>query len=392
MAVFVSGNVRNPGRYRGDASDSLLHYLDRAGGIDPNRGSYRQIDVLRNGQSITRIDLYEFLMQGMIPALQLKDNDVIFVHGLNQTVSVNGAVQNPYRFEFTTPTLTGDKLVAMARPLPATTHAIVSGIRDGKGFSTYMNLADLATTDIRQGDVVEFKAGTLTATLTVTIDGEHLGPQVVVAPADAQLKEVLRHVRVDPKLANLDAIYLRRRSVAIRQKQALEESLRRLEESIIAARPQTEQDAKIQAGEAQLIQAFIARARDVTPEGRVVLQERGELRDISLEDGDTIVIPRKTNLVMVNGEVTMPKAVVFSAGEDPEYYIRRAGGFTERADEGKIVLARQNGETIVDSDDVRPGDEIIVMPEVAFSQLQVTKDVVDILYKVAIAIAVPLRL
>lgn len=392
VQVFVSGGVLNPGRYRGDASDSLLYYLDRAQGIDPNRGSYRIIDIMRDGKQLARLDLYDFLMQGIIPAIQLKDNDVIFVHGLGHTVSVIGAVQNPYRFEFHSPTLKGADLVSMARPLPATTHAIINGIRDGQGFSNYLSLEELATTDIRQGDGVEFKSGTLTATLTVAIDGEHLGPQVVVAPADATLKEVLRHVRIDRKLAEIDAIYLRRRSVAVRQKEALQESLRRLEESIIAASPQTETDAKIQTEEAKLVQMFIARAQEVEPEGRVVLSGGEGLNDISLEDGDTIVIPRKTSLVMVNGEVMMPKALVFKPGAGPEYYVNLAGGYTERADEGRFVLARLNGETVADSNDVKPGDEIIVMPEVAFSRLQVTKDVVDILYKVAIAIAVPLRL
>lgn len=393
VSVFVSGGVLQPGRYGGDGTDSLLYYIDRARGIDPARGSYRIVDVLRNGKQIARVDLYDFLMHGLIPAVQLRDNDVIFVHGLGNTVMVGGAVQNPSRFEFTPPSISGEQLITMARPMAATTHAIVSGIRDGQGFSNYLSLDELATTTIRQGDGVDFKEGTLTATLTVNIAGEHLGPQVVVAPANARLKEVLSQVRIDKDLAEISAIYLRRQSVAVRQKQALDESLRRLEQSIVAANPQTGADASMKLQEFQLVQLFIDRARDVEPEGRVVLGEEGVLQqDIRLEDGDTIVIPRKTNLVMVNGEVAMPKAVVFKPGEGPDYYIKRAGGYSERADEGHVVLARLNGETIVDSSDVRPGDEIIVMPEVQFSSLMVTQTVVDILYKVAIAIAVPLRL
>lgn len=392
VSVFVSGGVNQPGRYGGDATDSLLHYIDRARGIDPNRGSYRVIEVLRNGTPIAHVDLYHFLMNGIIPTVQLKDNDVIFVRGLGNTVMTSGAVQNRNRFEFTSPSIRGEEIIAMTRPMPATTHAIVSGIRDGQGFSNYLSLDQLATTDIRQGDSVDFKEGTLTATLTINIAGEHLGPQVVVAPADARLKEVLRHVRIDKELADINSIFLRRESVAVRQKQALDESLRRLEQSVIAANPQNTADASMKAQEFQIVQLFIDRARQVEPEGRVVLSDSGVLQDIQLEDGDTIVIPRRSNLVMVNGEISMPKAIVYKDGESPEYYINRAGGYTERADKGNIVLARLNGETVVDSSDVHPGDEIIVMPEVQFSSLMVTQTVVDILYKVAIAIAVPLRL
>ncbi len=391
VAVYVTGGVFSPGRYGGDASDSLLQYLDRAMGIDRERGSYRTIDVLRDDKKIASVDIYQFLLYGTIPHVDLRENDVIFVHGLARTVMVSGAVQNPYRFEFTSPTIGGAELIEMARPTPQATNAIVTGIRDGQGFASYLSLSDLANTDIYEGDAVEFKAGTLTATLSVTIEGEHLGPQVVVAPADAHVTEVLRHVRIDKKLADIDSIYLRRKSVAARQKIALHESLRRLEESVLSAQPTTELDSRILSEESNRIQLFVKRAAEVEPEGRVVITEDGELRDIALEDGDTIVIPRSTNLVMVNGEVTMPKAVVYKKGEGPDYYIERAGGYTERADEGRLVLARLNGETLADSSDVQPGDEIIVMPEVGFSQLQVTKDVVDILYKVAIAIAIPLR-
>lgn len=392
VAVYVTGGVVTPGRYGGEAADSLLQYLDRAKGVDATRGSYRTIDVLRGGDKIATVDIYDFLQRGTIPHVELKENDVIFVHGLAHTVMVAGAVQNPYRFEFTSPTITGAELIDMARPTPVATHAIVTGIRDGQGFANYLTLADLANTDIHEGDAVEFKAGTLTATLSVTIEGEHLGPQVVVAPADARINEVLRHVRVDKKLADIDSIYLRRKSVAVRQKIALQESLRRLEEMVLTAPATTVTDSALLGEESRRIEMFIQRAGQVEPEGRVVVSEGGTVRDIALEDGDTIVIPRRTNLVMVNGEVMMPKAVVFKEGAGTSYYIERAGGFTERADEGRHVLARLNGETLADSEDVQPGDEIIVMPEVGFSQLQVTKDVVDILYKVAIAVAVPLTL
>ncbi len=40
VRVFVSGYVHRPGLYNGTSMDSLLHYLDQAGGIDPERGSF----------------------------------------------------------------------------------------------------------------------------------------------------------------------------------------------------------------------------------------------------------------------------------------------------------------------------------------------------------------
>ncbi|MBV8043829.1 polysaccharide biosynthesis/export family protein, partial [Pluralibacter sp.] len=47
VKVFVTGYVRNPGLYGGVASDSLLSYLSKAGGVDSERGSYVDITVKR---------------------------------------------------------------------------------------------------------------------------------------------------------------------------------------------------------------------------------------------------------------------------------------------------------------------------------------------------------
>jgi hypothetical protein len=40
VKVYVTGFVRAPGLYPGLSSDSVLYYLDRAGGIDYERGTY----------------------------------------------------------------------------------------------------------------------------------------------------------------------------------------------------------------------------------------------------------------------------------------------------------------------------------------------------------------
>jgi protein involved in polysaccharide export with SLBB domain len=47
VRVFVGGFVNRPGLYQGTSMDSPLHYLDQAGGIDPERGSFLDIQVKR---------------------------------------------------------------------------------------------------------------------------------------------------------------------------------------------------------------------------------------------------------------------------------------------------------------------------------------------------------
>jgi protein involved in polysaccharide export with SLBB domain len=52
VAVFVTGAVPRPGRYAGIPSDSVLVFLDQAGGVDARTGSYRSVQVLREGQPV----------------------------------------------------------------------------------------------------------------------------------------------------------------------------------------------------------------------------------------------------------------------------------------------------------------------------------------------------
>lgn len=80
VRVFVGGFVHRPGLYNGTSMDSLLHYLDQAGGIDPERGSFLEVQVKRGEQVRSTVNLYDFLLDGRIPLLQLGDGDVIFTN------------------------------------------------------------------------------------------------------------------------------------------------------------------------------------------------------------------------------------------------------------------------------------------------------------------------
>ncbi len=57
VRLFVTGFVRSPGQYPGAAAESVLGYLARAGGIDPSRGSYIDVKLLRSGEERASFDL-----------------------------------------------------------------------------------------------------------------------------------------------------------------------------------------------------------------------------------------------------------------------------------------------------------------------------------------------
>ena len=85
--------------------------------------------------------------------------------------------------------------------------------------------------------------------------------------------------------------------------------------------------------------------------------------DIVLVDGDRIVIPRRFLSVSVQGEVRSPGYVAFEAGRGVSYYARAAGGFTHRANPGRVrvTLARTDQQVSAsEAGPLNPGDTVWV--------------------------------
>lgn len=387
VSVFLSGSVIRPGQYAGMASDSILYYLKRSGGIDSERGSYRNVEVRRNGKTIYRVDLYDFMQSGKLPNINFKDKDVIFVEPQKGAVTVKGSVRNPFRFELMRDASTGKDISLYARPLAKISHVGVSGNRETGPFSLYMEYKSFQNFNLKDGDTVVFNDDLHSDVIDVQVSGSYLGPSYFAVKNTTHLHEVLSHIPITPALTDNKSIYILRKSVAARQKQILSDSLDRLEASVLTGSEATSSaSAAIQAKEAEMVMAFTEKARKIEPLGKVIVSENGYTANILLEKGDQIVIPHYTDLVQVGGEVLMPQAVVFNPNATLDDYIGWVGGFSDKADDEKIMIVRANGS--IDTNpkaQVRQGDQIIVLPKVNSQVLQTVKDITQVIYQIAVA-------
>lgn len=92
--------------------------------------------------------------------------------------------------------------------------------------------------------------------------------------------------------------------------------------------------------------------------------------DVTLENGDEIVIPTSPNRVYVFGRVENPGFVEFEKGQNIQYYIDKTGGFTNVADEDRTAVIRKNTSSWVEDVEetlVYDGDYIYVPGEVDVS-------------------------
>ena len=199
-------------------------------------------------------------------------------------------------------------------------------------------------------------------------------------------------IAVEPERANLDAMYIKRKTVAVRQKKAIADSLRRLEETALTASSASTDEAQIRAKEAEMVSKFVERAKAVEPEGVVVLEGGPDKADLSLEEGDIIVIPTKSDVVLVSGEVMVPQAMLWAKKKDSDDYIKSAGGLTNRADSDKILVMHQNGSVTQGGSHISAGDQLLVLPKVESKSMQAVKDISQVLMQVAISARVLLGL
>ena len=99
VVVNIIGEVNVPGTYTLPATASVFNALYLAGG--PNeKGSFRQIDVVRDGKIIADIDVYAYLIDGKTQKnIQLRDQDVILVRPYQNRVKIAGEFKRDGWFE-----------------------------------------------------------------------------------------------------------------------------------------------------------------------------------------------------------------------------------------------------------------------------------------------------
>jgi protein involved in polysaccharide export with SLBB domain len=385
IKVYVTGFVKQPGMYGGVASESILSYLDKAGGVDVDRGSYVDVTVKRGGVVRKHFNLYDFLLSGDIDQLQLADGDAIVVGPRQHVFSVQGEVYNAYDFEFATPVITLQEALAIARPKPGATHVSVIRRQGSEKTSEYYPLAQAGDIKLNDGDELIVTADRYDGTIQVRVQGAHSGEHSLVLPYGATMEQVLAQIKANP-LSRIDEVQLYRKSVALRQQEMLGVSLQKLQEAALSAPSATSEEANLRSHEADMIGKFVDLASKTQFKGQVVLDEK-TMKSMILEDGDVINIPERTSVVMVHGEVLFPNAVSWQSGLTADDYIGHVGGYTQHADNSKVVVIHQNGdaELATSHTTIVAGDELMILPKVTSKNIEITRGISQILYQLAVA-------
>lgn len=133
-----------------------------------------------------------------------------------------------------------------------------------------------------------------------------------------------------------------------------EEKLRR-EQLLKINRAASEKDsvniAKLDLGDIYFVGIDLAAA----------LSNPGSDEDITLREGDVLIVPTINNTVKINGEVLYPNTVSYIKGKSARYYINQAGGYSNHARKCKAYIVYANGKVHPKcGGKIQPGCEIVV--------------------------------
>ncbi len=99
IKVTLLGEVNKPGSYTLSSLATVFNALYASGGPTQS-GSFREIEIIRNGKVAAKLDIYDFLLKGyQTNNIRLQDQDVIRIPVYKVHAQVLGEVKHPAIFE-----------------------------------------------------------------------------------------------------------------------------------------------------------------------------------------------------------------------------------------------------------------------------------------------------
>ena len=95
MQIYTLGAVINPGSYVINPNSKSINAVIASGGFNRS-ASLRNVNVLREGELIGEVDLYDLLIFCDTSSdVYLQDNDTVLITASNKYIRLEGEVNNP---------------------------------------------------------------------------------------------------------------------------------------------------------------------------------------------------------------------------------------------------------------------------------------------------------
>lgn len=427
--ITVTGAVRDPGDHVTNGATYLRDAIYLAGSTTPEAQT-DDVQIFRTTEDgklkVLSANLSKALAGDAAENVLLEPKDRVFVHkNLAKTdpavVTIEGEVGRPGKYPLGDNMGAADlvrvagglKRSAYTQEADLTRYEVAEGskiVSDHVNVEIAKALANEPDADVRlrDGDVLTIRqlTGWKDVGATIKVDGEVLHPGTYGIQEGERLSSIIQRaggLRTDayPYGAIFERVQVRQM-----QEETRADLIRRIkgEEAEVKLTPGGDQEDSKQAIVLQY-ESTLEKLQNIAPPGRLVIHVSSSIqswantsRDITVRGGDSIYVPKKPNMVIVDGSVYNPTAVTFKPGRNAGWYLDQAGGPTELANKKAVFVVRADGSVVggpgglfsggAKSAGLQPGD-MVVVPEKTFSvshKFQNTVQVAQILTAVTLAV------
>lgn len=373
--VEIKGAVFRPGMYRlGEKVTSVRSLIEIASGLTEEamdtRAVMRRMKPNRT-QEVLTIDV-KGILDGTVADVPLQNEDVLFIptlaeHQNLRTLTIDGEVIFPGTYEYADG-MTIEDLILQAGGLTdaASTAkvdvsrrlhdpgAVSAGLEVSKTFTLSLNDNYAIDGDrsftLEPYDIVQVRISpAYQVPVRVTVSGEvAFQGSYTMETKNQRLSDVIKAAGGIVEGAYVAGSRLIRRMTP--------DEKARLESVLQIARQSAEGSdsiaiEKIALSDTYSVGIFLDKA----------LAYPGSDFDIELTDGDSLVVPRFNHTVRISGDVNAPNTVSYEEGKNYKYFVKRAGGFGNRAKKSHTYIIYMNGNMAMAKEGkVEPGCEIVV--------------------------------
>jgi len=419
----IAGDVRSPAIYELKEEMGLQSFIEMAGGLNEIafKGRIQISRIVDNRQQIT---LESNLEEIKLKEIKVRPGDFIKVFSVVQdkkTVRLSGAVQREGEYA-ASPGMTIKDLIAMAGGLKNYAYSNdaeltrITPTLEGPKIEKMTIALEKALTGapgenilLKENDYLFVRAVPEWGMYkTVEIIGEVRFPGSYTIKKGERLSSLIERAGGFTDKAYLKGAIFTRVSVRKLQQAQLDEAIDRLQRQVLSRSATatqaalTPEDAAQQKVALEQKNALIEKMKAAKAKGRVTinLTELGELKgspsNLLLEEGDSLMIPERSQHVQVIGSVYNETTFVYDPKATVSVYLSEAGGLTDNAEESELYILKVDGSAVSNraergffrrgilASSLSPGDTIVVPEKMErVSWLKEVKDITQILFQIA---------
>ena len=344
IQVILLGGVENPGIYTLSAGSNIIGALNVAGGIS-ERGSYRNIDLKRDGKILKTIDLYDTFAFGKQDFIMpLRSGDMVFVNPLSYLVPISGGINNPAIYEMLPDENLNDLIKFAGNFSYSFTGYDSIELRrySARDFSvSNIALDDLQNIALKPRDEILVPSYTneMTEAKFITIEGMVNRPGKYYINEGEKLSSIIERAGGYKKDAYIFGAALFRESASSMGSDFNERIYGDTLAFIISNASQP--GAAIDSATMDILEEENSTKKFT---GRVITHFDLDLilsdpsKNISLKDKDRIVIPRLEKVVYSFGDFRNPSNMLYQPDLSISNYVKISGGFNDSSSRDIIVI------------------------------------------------------